>query len=330
MLKEIYKLYRHIFKLPKMARLELCSLCQLNCTGCYMRNKDSGQTIGSGYLKFDDFKKFLQKNPYIESIETSLSGEIFLNPDFIKIIKYAYQKGVKLTAFNGVNFNTVSDEILEALVKYKFAGITFSIDGASNETYIQYRRNGNFNNVINSIKKLNYFKQKYNSKYPVLVWQFILFDHCRQEFMQAFEFAKELDFSNMYCKFPWSKKNITTKEIYQLHVINSKKIPLKDKEIVTFLNENNMPLCFQPWLAPQINWDGRLLGCCCSTHNDLAINVFNSGLKKALNSKKVKQMREILTGNIPAKNDFACSHCGFYKQMQTSGRYINPDNFKWN
>jgi len=34
-----------------------------------------------------------------------------------EIVRYAYQAGIKLTANNGVNFNSVSDDILETLVK---------------------------------------------------------------------------------------------------------------------------------------------------------------------------------------------------------------------
>ena len=109
---------------------------------------------------FWQFQKISQKNPYIESIELSLSGEIFLNPELEEIIKYAYKKKVKLTAFNGVNFNNVSDKMLETLVKYRFTGLTFSIDGTSQETYEKYRRNGNFNNVIENIKKIKFTKRK--------------------------------------------------------------------------------------------------------------------------------------------------------------------------
>ncbi len=294
-----------------------------------MRNKSSGQVIGSGYVKFEEFKKFLRKNPYIEAIETSLSGEIFLNPDFIKIIKYAHEKNVRLTALNGVNFNTVSDEILEALAEYKFTAITFSIDGASNETYSIYRRNGNFDKVINNINKLNEFKRKYNSKFPILVWQFIIFEHNKHEVEKAYELAKKLNFSNIYYKLPWKDTKYTNEEMNRLRAANSKRIPLYDGEILTVLQENNNPLCFQPWIQPQINWDGRLLGCCCSTNHDLGVNVFKSGIKSALGSNRMKKMRRILEGNFPAESGFACNYCGFYEKMKQNNHFINSKKFKF-
>ncbi len=329
MFDKFEKFYRRIFKLPEMARIELCSLCNLDCADCYMRKKSSGQIIGNGYLKFDDFKKFLDKNPYIKMIEVSLSGEIFLNPDFIRIIEYAYKKNVQLTAFNGVNFNRVSDEILEALVKYKFAGITFSIDGTSDETYSIYRRNGNYDNVIANIQKLNEYKNKYNSKFPVFVWQFIIFGHNRCEIDTAYETACKLGFSGIYYKLPWSNEEYSKYDLKLLYISNLKKIPVYDEEILSVLRKNNNPLCRQPFISPQINWDGRLLGCCCSTNNDLNVNVFKKGLKNALNSPKMQKMRDVLSGKTDADDTIACYNCCFYKNMKMNNHFINSKKFEY-
>lgn len=75
-----------------------------------------------------------------------------MNPDLPQIIKYAFENNIRLTARNGINFNHVSDIVLEALVKYRFEFITLSIDGASQETYGIYRRNGNIEKVFSNIK----------------------------------------------------------------------------------------------------------------------------------------------------------------------------------
>jgi MoaA/NifB/PqqE/SkfB family radical SAM enzyme len=124
-------------------------------------------------------------------IQIALSnwGEIFLNPELILIVKYAFAKQIKLTAGNGVIFNTVSDEMIKALVKYQFGYLNI----ACQETYSQYRINGNFVKVIDNIKRLNYYKQKYNSKLPLLSWQFIIFGHNEHEIPRVKEFCRELN-----------------------------------------------------------------------------------------------------------------------------------------
>lgn len=326
LIDKFWKLYRKIYKLPKLARIEACSICQLDCRDCYMRkNSNNNPIIGNGYLKFDDFKNFIKRNQYIKQIELSFSGEIFLNPDLLDIIKYAYTEGIILTAHNGVNFNNVSDEILEALVKYKFKGITISIDGTSNETYKRYRRNGNYDTVINNIKKLNNYKEKYNSIFPILTWQYIVFEHNKHEICNIDEIAKELNFARIYLKEAWNNE-------VKIHEIT--RFPLRiltnSKEIIKTFESINFGLCEQLWYSPQINWDGTLLGCCCSTHHNLNINVFKTGLKKALSSKKMKLMKNIITGKEHANDTIACNWCYLYKIKKEHNTFINPKKLRFN
>ena len=74
--------------LPTSVCIDASTLCQLNCPSCYMRLENSGG-VGKGFLKYKDFKKFLDDHKFIKRIELSNSGEVFLNPELPKIIKYA-------------------------------------------------------------------------------------------------------------------------------------------------------------------------------------------------------------------------------------------------
>lgn len=323
----IWHLYRKRNKLPKIVCIEACSLCQLNCPDCHMRKNDPNIIVGNGYLKFKDFKKFVDKHPYIESIELSFCGEIFLNPELLEIIKYAYKKKVKLTAFNGVNFNTVSEEILEALAKYEFTGITFSIDGTTQETYQKYRKNGDINKVFENIKKLNNYKEKYKSKYPILQWQYIVFEHNEHELSNVKKIQNELKIDNVYFKAPWGKPDFSIEVRQKIKKLNLDKP--KDIEIVKAVTENSPSICLYPWLKPQINWNGELLGCCCSTHHTLDINVFDTNLKKALNSEKCSYMKDVLTGKEESDSTLHCLHCPFYDKMRKNKQFINPKLIKF-
>ena len=110
----------------------------------------------------------LSENPRIKEIEVSNYGEIFLNPQLLEIIKYAKQHKVTLTAKNGVNLNNVKNDVLEGLVKYNFNAIYVSLDGASNETYKQYRIGGNYDVVIGNIKKSNELCKRHGIKLLLL------------------------------------------------------------------------------------------------------------------------------------------------------------------
>lgn len=189
---------------PPSIRIEASSACQLKCPSCPTGQGLLKTSVGSGFLKFKDFQNLIDKNSWVKDIELSNWGEIFLNPGLIQIMQYAHEKGVRLTANNGVNFNTASDEVLEGLVKYQFASLNCSIDGASADTYAIYRRQGSFENVIANIKKVNLYKAKYNSPYPQLRWQFVVFGHNEHEIAAASAMAAALDMA-FYVKLSWDE-----------------------------------------------------------------------------------------------------------------------------
>jgi MoaA/NifB/PqqE/SkfB family radical SAM enzyme len=169
-------------KSPEQIRLEASSFCNLRCPLCATTTGDVHRlAVGGGFLRFEDFRKLLDDNPGLERIELSNNGEIFLNPALLSMLQLAHQRGVKLTAENGVNLNKVRPEVLEGLVKYQFRRLVCSIDGASEETYSIYRVRGKFTSIIDNIQQINELKRRYRSPYPELVWKFIVFGHNEHE-----------------------------------------------------------------------------------------------------------------------------------------------------
>jgi hypothetical protein len=75
-------------------------------------------------------------------------------------------------------------------------------------------------------------------------------------------------------------------------------------------------LCRQLWISPQINWDGKLLGCCVNHWGDYG-NVFELGLKKCLRSEKYIYAKKMLLGKKKARKDIPCFYCGVYKGIQS-------------
>ena len=307
---------------PAKISLETSTLCQLRCPSCPTASKAIYPNIGLGFLKFNNFKKIVDENPWISEIELANWGEIFLNPDLKEIIKYAHQRKVALTANIGVNLNKVKEDVLEALVKYKFHRITCSIDGASNETYKVYRVRGNLDAVIDNIKRINYFKKKYQSKYPLLVWQFVVFGYNEHEIPLARKMASDLDMG-FRPKLSW----------------DSEFSPIKNQEFVkkeigldavsreefkkAFGYDHMESICHQLWDQPQINWDGRILGCCRNFWSEFGGNAFKDNLSNCINSEKIDYARDMILGEKPARADIPCATCNIYSGMKTDGRWLN-------
>ncbi len=305
---------------PEKIRLEASTLCQLRCVSCPMPYKENHRIIGYGYLKIDDFKKLVDENPWIREIELSNYGEIFLNPDLFDIIKYAYIKKIVLTADNGVNLNTVDENTIEALVKYKFRRITCSIDGASNDIYKIYRAGGDFNKVIENIKRINYYKEKYNSRFPLLCWQFVIFGHNEHEIPAAMKMAKDLDM-RFFPVLTWDESFSPIRDKEFVKEQTGLSVVTRDEYYQEHGTDYTQVICYQLWNAPQINWDGKLLGCC-RNYWDSFGNVFESGLLNALNNEKMKYARAMLMGEQPARDDIVCSTCPVYKHMKAANRWL--------
>ena len=81
-------------------------------------------------------------------------------------------------------------------------------------------------------------------------------------------------------------------------------------------------ICWQLWYYPQINWDGKVLGCCINKSIDFGGNVFEDGLLKCLNSENIKYARLMLLGKKEPKEGIPCSECQNYRGLIESGRIL--------
>lgn len=307
---------------PHAIRLEASSHCQLRCPSCPTTTHAIDAAIGKGFLKFSDFKVLIDRNPRLASVELSNYGEIMLNPELLDIISYSYKRSVGLSASNGVNLNHASENILEGLAKYKFRAMTCSIDGASNETYRIYRVRGNFEKVIEHIRRINFYKRKYRTAYPRLTWSFVIFGHNEHELHQARQLATE--FGMVFSpKLTWddSFSPIHNADRVRREVGAATREEWKLTHGIDYAQD----ICHQLWELPQINWDGRVLGCCRNFWGDFGGNAFDSGLLPSVNNEKIEYARLMLLGKELSRNDIPCATCSIYQSMQSNRRWLDRD-----
>ena len=319
-------MYRKV--IPKTIGLETSSVCQLKCPCCPTASGEIKEHVGYGHLKFENFKKIVDENSMLKDIELSNLGEILLNPEFLDIIKYAFEKKVKVRADNGVNLNNVKDDFLEGIVKYKFRSMVCSIDGATQHSYQIYRVKGNFDTVINNIKKINHYKKLHKSEFPVLTWQYVVFGHNENEILKAKKMAEQLNMI-FQPKLSWDPDFSPVNNIeFVKKEIGSKYASRKEFEIK---NEKDYvhKICHQLWEKPHINWDGKILGCCVNYWGDFGDDVFKNGLITSINSDKMNYAKEMLMGNKPAKEEIPCSVCDNYKIMKESGKWLRRGFFRY-
>ena len=300
--------------------IAVSNLCQLNCPICQIWR--IREKVGSGYLKFKVFKKFVDAYPNFKNIEIAGLGEIFLNPELDSIIEYAYAKKINLTGLVGVNLNDVSEKTIEYLVRYQFKSLNVSIDGASNNVYQIYRKGGDIAKVIDNIKKINYYKCKYKTTYPELGWQFIVFGHNEHELPAARKMAKELNmgfyptFNSEPAYFP-----IKDKEFVRAQMGFKSMEEWEDRQKYSW-PKHYLAVCNQLLTHPQINWDGRLLGCTCNKV-PFPANVFELGLEKAMKNESYVYAKKMLSGKVKGREDIPCFDCAAYKFRVAQKCYLS-------
>lgn len=304
---------------PTAIRVEACSICQLRCPLCPSTRGENTATVGRGYLRFDDFKKLIDRNPQIRKVELGNFGEVFLNKDLPKILEYAYAKGVTSTIAEGANLNDASDQVLEALVKYQTAVVRCAIDGITQATYSKYRLGGDLKKVLRNIQKINLFKEKHHSTKPRLIFQFIVFGHNEHEIERAILLSKMLKME-IFLKLNFSPN--------ALAVHNQDRV----RQLVGYANRAEFLeregkhyhrfQCYELWNSPQVNWDGKLLGCSRNIWGIFGDNVFQSDLASCINNEKMQYARKMLMGLVPAREDMPCLGCSVYQSMVKTGNWI--------
>lgn len=304
---------------PRLIRIEASSRCQLMCPVCPTAQKGKYPVIGKGDLTLHDFVTLLDQNPFVKDIELSNYGEMFLNPELVEIMEGAYQRGVRLRADNGVNFNHVNLEQMEGLVRHQFRSLTCSIDGTGNETYQQYRINGDYDRVISNIRSLNRIKKEYRSRFPILTWQFVVFGFNQHEIPKARELAGELGML-FYVKLPWGSQFSPPKDktLIQKETGFASR---KDYRKKLGLDMGHL-CCRMLWEQPQINWDGRILGCPRNFWDTFGGNAFTDGLLESINFDRIQRARLMLMGKIPRQKDLPCSSCQVFEDRVATGKYV--------
>jgi radical SAM protein with 4Fe4S-binding SPASM domain len=133
---------------PYHIQIETSRVCNLRCKMCeytFMSNKGT-------ILRLQPFQTILDQFPAVQSIDLTGIGEPFCNPDFLKILAYAKQRGLYVEFAN--NGNLLTDERIEALIELGIDNTQFSVDASTHETHESVRAWSDFDRVQSAIRKL--------------------------------------------------------------------------------------------------------------------------------------------------------------------------------
>ncbi|HLE09638.1 MAG: hypothetical protein A2504_07055 [Bdellovibrionales bacterium RIFOXYD12_FULL_39_22] len=188
----------------KNLHIELTKNCSLACPSC-SRNAPH---------VFQSFQEITSKRPYGHSLNSEIifrlisslpirfillcgiQGEPTLHPDFLEIIKFLKSREIAIEIeTNGNNHPETWWRDLGSILT-KSDTVVFALDGIDQETYSRYRKNGNFNTVLN-----NHASLKAGS--CETVWKFITFGYNVCHLSKAIKLGQHNGFTRFVAHEPW-------------------------------------------------------------------------------------------------------------------------------
>ena len=173
---------------PFAASIEPANYCNLRCPECPTGRLEIDKKGLN--LSFAAFQKMI--NPLLPELfylNLYFQGEPFLNKELTEMIAYAHKKNIITNISTNGHF--LSEEIIDKIISSHLDRIIISVDGATAETYEQYRVGGKFDTVIEGIERLVQRKKERKSSTPFIELQFIVFSTNEHEISSIKRIAKE-------------------------------------------------------------------------------------------------------------------------------------------
>jgi hypothetical protein len=188
--------------MPRRLFVEPCISCNLSCyEACCNHENGIHFTRHNRLLDYGTYTRVVDElGPTLSRIDFFNYGESFIHPRAIEMISYVKSRYPHVYLFcstNGLLLNTEAK--LQGLVESGIDEITFSVDGARQESYQIYRRGGNFNKVFQIMKRLIEIKKEQKSETPFVNWRYILFrwNDSDEEMNLARRLAAEIDLDKL-------------------------------------------------------------------------------------------------------------------------------------
>ena len=159
------------FGFPMALSIEPTTACNLGCPECPSGLKQFTRKTGNLTLELhqkiinESYKNLMYVNYYFQ-------GEPYINPNLFAMISHSTSKNIFCSTSTNGHFLT--DENCKQTIYSGLQSLIISIDGNSQESYVEYRKNGDLEKVKKGAKNLVNWKNKLKSKYPHIILQFLI------------------------------------------------------------------------------------------------------------------------------------------------------------
>jgi len=185
----------HLDTLPRIF-FEPTILCNISCFKSVC-SKESGiiKTRQRKYFPLDEFKSMMEEvGSRLIRLDFFNYGESFVHPEAVDMLEHIKRHFPQLYLYTSTNGLMLDDEKIERIVQAGLDEITFSVDGADQETYSVYRCGGNFQKVLDIMSCFVKKRNNTGKEIPFINWRYILFrwNDTRQKMNAARKLAEKI------------------------------------------------------------------------------------------------------------------------------------------
>jgi len=182
---------------PLEMQLEVTTKCNLWCTMCATTYDGSRTEKGrTGHMSFEMLENLKGILPFVARCYMFGNGEPLLHPHFLDFVRIISDYGIVIQ-FN-TNGTLLDEKMRVGLVSSGVDTITFSIDGATKETYESIRIGAKFATVIGNIKALSRLKGEKGQNSPHLGIAMVAMRQNIEEFPAMVSLAADLGVENVH------------------------------------------------------------------------------------------------------------------------------------
>ncbi|MCB0793195.1 MAG: SPASM domain-containing protein [Flavobacteriales bacterium] len=272
--------------LPIMISIEPTTACNLRCPECPSGLRSF--TRPTGNLQRALFERIMDElAPDLWGLTFYFQGEPYINPGFLDMVSLARQRGLYTATSTNAHF--LDEKRAEATVRSGLSRLIISLDGTDQETYSQYRKEGELAKVIAGTERIVRWKRKLRSRAPHVVFQFLVVKPNEHQVTEARTLARKVGVDDLWLK---------TAQIYDVHD-DHPLLPEQEQyrrytrgSDGTWVTKNALEdRCWKMWHSCVITWDGKVVPCC-----------FDKDAHHVLGDLREKSFKEIWNG--PAYTEF--------------------------
>ena len=307
--------------LPVTLDIEPNNTCNFRCPHCQVPYWSKP----ASYLDEERFAAILRQAPHLVRIKLQGMGEPLLNKHLVGMLKLGEGRGVSMSFFS--NGSVLADETAAALAGLDDTEITFSLDGASKETFEKIRAGGTFERTIENMKRL--VAARGARREPVLSGWTLATRENIGELARIVRLAKDIGLDRLTIQTflsDWGKEDMKARTDERKIDQDSEALAAAVAEAERTAREIGFDLgisrndyytrrrkCVWPWTGAYIAANGDVVPCCIIADSDTVKmgNVFERDFAEIWNSPAYREFRKrIRNHDLPGY----CRNC-----------YLDPD-----